>query len=645
METKKLIIYNIMNKFLTFLLSFSILNSSFAEDLLCPCCYNNYFKNYQDGKSFATDGLDVYVVDDFSNDNIFDNNIFDNYYKPFFDEDEEAPFLPKEQYNIDVFFQKDEPSLHFSSHKNPWYYHLYKKEEDNDFNEKLVTTLAKKMSTEGGNNFDWENGVDRARWFNRFRSKVRHNKNVIIIKLKNQDDPLFKSTIFTFRKFVNMSYCPTPIIFTGKFEYEDFEEDLKNFNDEFTKKYGGNENNIVTTRGVVDKKQEIDSQKCFYIQQDGHFVNFVNRVKNELEKAVFHHNFKDENFNGKTLNIAIIGLPRSGKSLCTNIILDKLAAKVANDVTSVTQGKTTYFHRDVNNIPIQIVDTPGFEPNKENSVTTFINWLQESIDENDPNKKRIDDIHVIVYFINAKNFPKPENFGKAWTDSARKSRGNEFYLEDEIKLFKIFKEKKVPVVFVIAQSHSFENGYKYLKKWFGDLALIDDLSNYQANTENWEAKDQWICPKWTRGSLIQLKNDPIEGSNKYTGKYGLVKLMNIIEELFNNNEEYKSRLPKTFAGGFSLSGILDKLKEQFIKKQGFNDDTKQVPVIDDDEDIIVEEVDKKIPWCLDKLHDAHIKSNFMGKIVLSVAETGMINAFAKGESYVFLGQEINFSNF
>ena len=88
-----------MNKFLAFLLSFSILNSSFAEDLLCPCCYNNYFKNYQDGKSFATDGLDVYVVDDFT-----DYNFFNNYYSPFFDKDEEDLFLPKERYNIDVFF-------------------------------------------------------------------------------------------------------------------------------------------------------------------------------------------------------------------------------------------------------------------------------------------------------------------------------------------------------------------------------------------------------------------------------------------------------------------------------------------------------------------------------------------------------------
>ena len=106
-----------MNKFLAFLLSFSILNSSFAEDLLCPCCYNNYFKNYQDGKSFATDGLDVYVVDDFT------NNIFGNYYKPFFEENEEDSFLPKERYNIDAFSREEDPSneLHFSSHENQWY--------------------------------------------------------------------------------------------------------------------------------------------------------------------------------------------------------------------------------------------------------------------------------------------------------------------------------------------------------------------------------------------------------------------------------------------------------------------------------------------------------------------------------------------
>ena len=629
METKKLTIHNIMNKFLAFLLSFSISNSSFAEDLLCPCCYNNYFKNYQDGKSFATDGLDVYVVDDFT-----DNDIFNNYYKPFFEENEEDLFLPKERYNIDAFSREEDPSneLHFSSHENPWYWHIYKKNKnDDEFNKNLIENLAKKMSTEGGNNFDWEKGVDRARWFNRFRSKVRHNKNVIIIKLKEKNDPndtLFENTIYTFRKFVNMSYRPCPIIFTGNFDFGDFNNKLEQFNNNYTENYGKEQNGVITERGVVDKSQEIKSQQCFYIRQN---KDFVENVKKKLEEAVFHHNFKDENFNGKTLNIAIIGLPRSGKSLCTNIILDKpLGAKVANDVTSVTQGKTKYCHRDVNNIPIQIIDTPGFEPNKDNSVDTFIEWLQERIDENDPNKRRIDDIHVIVYFINAKNFPKPEDFGKNWTDSAGKSRGNEFYLTEEIDLFKIFKENRVPVIFCIAQSGSFENGYKYLKKWFGDLALINDLSNYEANTEGWEAKDQWICPKWTRGSLIQLENDPIEGSDKYTGKYGLVKLMNIIEELFKN-EEYKSRLPKTFANDHSLKDILDKLKEQLITKQGFNDDTKQAPVFDNNEDIIVEKVDNEIPDCLSKLRNGYKNNNLAGKIAMNLPGVleRIINEFAK----------------
>lgn len=397
-----------MNKFLAFLLSFFILNSSFAEELLCPCCYNNYFKDYQDGKSFATDGLDVYVVDDFI-DKIF------GYYKPFFEGDKEELFLPKEQYNIDAFSRKEDPSneLHFSSHKNPWYWHFYKKNKKDKLNDNLIENLAKKMSTKGGYNFDWDKGVDKFRIFERFRSKVRHNKNVILVKLESENDPLFKETIFTFRKFVNMSYVPVPIIFTGKFDYSNFENDLESYNNAFTTEYCQNENNIVIHRGIVDKTQAIDPQKCLYIKQD---TSFVDRVKKELEKACYYHNFKDDNYNGETLNIAVIGLPRSGKSLFTNTILNKLSAKVANDMISVTQGKTSFFHSNVKNIPIRIIDTPGFE-GTDNSVSTFINWLLCN-DKGNSDKKRIDNIHVIVYFINAKNFPNPKDFGNTWTDSA-----------------------------------------------------------------------------------------------------------------------------------------------------------------------------------------------------------------------------------
>ena len=118
--------------------------------------------------------------------------------------------------------------------------------------------------------------------------------------------------------------------------------------------------------------------------------------------------------------------------------------------------------------------------------------------------------------------------------------------------------------------------------------------------------------------------------------------MNIIEDLLKNNAEYKSRLPQTFAGNFSLSGILDKLKEQFLDK-GFNNDKEKAPIVENGKDIIVEEVDEKIPNCLSWLHNGHIESNIIQKAAISMAEKGLINAFAKGEeSYSFLNKEIYF---
>ena len=617
-----------MNKFLAFLLSFSILNSSFAEDLLCHCCYNNYFKNYQNGKSFPKDGLDVYVVDDFT-----DYEIFNHYYKPFFDE--EIFFLPKEQYNIDVFSRKDDSSneLHFSSHEKPWYYHLYKKEENDVFNENLVTTLAKKMSTEGGNNFDWENGVDRARWFNRFRSKVRHNKNVIIVKLKYMGDKLFEKTIRIFRKFVNMSYRPCPIIFTGNFDYVNFEKDLNTINENYTKRYE-DKKNVEITRGMVDYFQEISNYECFYIRQNN---DFVKNVKEKLELAANYHNSKDIPINVDTFNIAVIGLPRSGKTTLANIILDNLLAKASNDVTSVTRKKTRYPHKNVNEIPIAVIDTPGFENNKD-SVDAFIEWLDKE-NKDDNTKNNIQTINLFLYIINAKNFPKPDEFA------------GPFYSKDELNLFKKIKKEKIPLVFVITRSESFENGYKYLRKWFGDLSLNNDLSNFKSEEENWKAEDQWICPNWTRGTLIQLKNDYIEDLGEYTLKYGLVKLMNIIKELFYKNEEYKNRKHNVFGKNHSLSYILDELKNQFMKQQGFNNDENQGPIIDFDEDLIVNKVDKKIPKCLDLVRNTYLNNKNEFKAALLSYEKNLkifnplqrvINAFAQGKKEItILTNKIN----
>ena len=424
-----------------------------------------------------------------------------------------------------------------------------------------------------------------------------------------------------------MSYRPFPIIFTGDFEYKTFEEELKQINKDITNNYDENKKNEQVKKGMVDPLQEISNYECFYIQQNYHFVN---NVKEKLNFAANYHNSKNIKFDGETFNITVVGLPRSGKTTLTNIILNNFLAKASNDVTSVTRKKTKYFHSNVKDIPIAVIDTPGFEDN-EDSVNNFIKWL-DAENEDDKSKKNFETIHIFIYVINVKNFPKPEDFKLP------------LYLKSELELINKIKEKEITIVFVIARSESIENGYKYLRKWFGDLVLNNELSNFKSKDENWKAEDQWICPKWTRGTLIQLKNDPIKNSEEYTGKYGLVKLMNIISELFKNNEKYKNRIPNFFANKNSLYYILNNLKKQFMEK-GFNDDTCQEPISNSSQyDRIFYEVDYLIPPCLNTIKDIYHNEKRICDAALLMYEKNwgitfnplqqIINAFAQGKKEI-----------
>ena len=156
--------------------------------------------------------------------------------------------------------------------------------------------------------------------------------------------------------------------------------------------------------------------------------------------------------------------------------------------------------------------------------------------------------------------PKPENFGEPLLDSdGEKITNGEFFLQQEVEIFKFLKEKKIPVIFCIARSESVENGYKYLRKFFGDLILIPEISNYVSNEENWKAEDQWICNKWTRGTLLQLKDD------NNSGLFGLVRLLTCIQDLYENNDEYKQRLPESFKDNDQLN---DKFNDLFTALKG-----------------------------------------------------------------------------
>ena len=526
-----------------------------------------------ENSSFPINGLDIYWLDDFTGES------FEKYNQIVYNNDG--------NYKIGELQEDTEKII--KTKEDAWIWHFYKKNEDDNNNGNLIKSIAEQMSTTEGNNFNWKELRDETRK----NYKERHNKNVIIIKLKDEKDPLFKKAIFTFRNFVNMSYRPTPIIFTGNFDYKDFEEDLKTFNDEYTK--DNKKDNIKIKLGDVDFGEHIDEKTCFYIQQD---ENFVNNVIEKLELAAKFHNTKEEEIDYDTFNIAIIGAKRAGKSTLTTRILNKLCGKTGNDLCSVSNkiGKFTHFKGA--DIPIAVIDVPGFERGKD-----YDKKLKDWIEENEKNNTT--KVHAIVYLINAKNLPKPDHFGEHLKDltNGKPITKGEFFLKQEVEVFKFLKEKKIPVVFCIARSESVENGYKYLRKFFGDLTLIPEISNYDSEEKNWKAEDQWVCNKWTRGTLLQLKDDTEKGL------FGLVRLLTCIQDLCEKNDEYKQRLPESFKDNNDLKNLFTALKEKILEKEWkgkkfANDDiTGPLRSPKNNKDMILEIFEKPLIDSLKQLHE------------------------------------------
>ena len=544
---------------------------------------NSYDNEVSENSSFSINGLDIYCLDDFTSES------FQKYNQIVSSNDG--------NYKIGEL-QEDKENI-ISTKENAWIWHFYKKNEDDNNNENLIKNIAKQMSTKGGNEFNWEEFKDETIK----NYKGRHNKNVIIIKLKGKDDPLFKNTIFTFRNFVNMSYCPTPIIFTGNFDYKDFGKDLENFNAEYTEeKKKNNKYNIEIELGDVDFREPIDEKTCFFIKQD---EEIVDNIKELLGLAVNFHNTKEKEINYETFNIAIIGAKRAGKSTLTTRILNKLCGKTGNDLCSVSNKIGKYTHKEGKNIPIAVIDVPGFEIGM-NYDEQLKNWIDEN--EKEINTK----VHAIVYLINANNLPKPDKFGDPLIDTTTKEKitNGEFFLKQEEEVFKFLKKKKIPVIFCIARSESVENGYKYLRKFFGDLTLISEISNYDSGEKNWEAKDQWVCNKWTRGTLLQLKDD------NNSGLFGLVRLLTCIQDLYKNNDEYKQRLSEPFKDNDKLNELFTALKKDIVEKEWngkkfVNDDETGPLRSKNNKDMIFEIFEQPLIKSLKQLHEnkGYIKEN------------------------------------
>ena len=188
--------------------------------------------------------------------------------------------------------------------------------------------------------------------------------------------------------------------------------------------------------------------------------------------------------------------------------------------------------------------------------------------------------------------------------------------------------------------------------------LIPEISNYNSNDEKWKAEDQWVCNKWTRGTLLQLKDD------KKSGLFGLVRLLTCIQDLYKNNDEYKQRLPESFKNNDNLKNLFKKLKENILKKEWngkkFANDDKNGPLRcpkNKNKDMILEIFEKPLIDSLKQLHEnktsINANLNYAKKILNYVCEYDysadndqiVTGVFERMESESLLFKTVSFLSF
>ena len=211
------------------------------------------------------------------------------------------------------------------------------------------------------------------------------------------------------------------------------------------------------------------------------------------------------------LNICCIGRFGQGKSTGVNCILQEYKAKESSKSTGQTKSITYY---QVNNLPIRILDIPGFEDEKtvENAIEKF-NKCGEEIN------KLKDKIHIILYFFNY-------NDNRLFTI-------NEFPLIDEI-----IKFPSIKIIYVV--THANPKMTDNIKKSYIDninkgLSKKRNIKNYDEIKEKIKAQ---MKAKIDNVVFINFKKD-LKWNAEPFGKKDLFKKL---YAAFIETEDYKSSL-------------------------------------------------------------------------------------------------------
>jgi GTP-binding protein EngB required for normal cell division len=280
------------------------------------------------------------------------------------------------------------------------------------------------------------------------------------------------------------------------------------------KEYGKIDPRLIYIESYTEDKKDFE--------EEGRIKNILLRfcsIHNELGDRFILGN-KEENqiaydlvplyfpFN---LNICCIGRFGQGKSTGVNCILQEYKAKESSKSTGQTRSITYY---QVKNMPIRILDIPGFEDKKtvEGAIEKF-NKCGEEVN------KLKDKIHIILYFFNY-------NDDRLFTN-------NEFPLIDEI-----IKYPSIKIIYVVTHANPQMNDS--IKK-----SYIDNINkglNKKRNIKNYDEiskkiKEQ-MKARFDNVVFINFKKD-LKWNAEPFGKEDLFKKL---YDAFIETEDYKSSL-------------------------------------------------------------------------------------------------------
>lgn len=245
--------------------------------------------------------------------------------------------------------------------------------------------------------------------YNELKKKNDINmKEVLIVHVPNKDSELIDFIFSSMEEELKEPYHMPMILFlVDEGGDGDKKNECKIIPD--SEKYPNINKNTIFTEYYINENEYLLNSAQNELKREGYskmekifkvlyrFCSYLNDLGDRFslgeKDQLINYDLCDQYF-PFTINICCIGRFGKGKSTCVNFILEEEKAKESNSGASTTHMINYY---QLNNQPIKIYDTPGFE--SQETIDKVIEKIKELNDEMNELK---DNVHVFLYMLDSR---------------------------------------------------------------------------------------------------------------------------------------------------------------------------------------------------------------------------------------------------